>query len=87
MTSLGETTLVSLLVLGSLFFGFLVYFKDRKKRANLYFLLLSLLSGIWIGSAYSSEFFPITNPTLCIFLTKITYVTVVWWVIFYSFFR
>lgn len=86
MTSLGETTLVSLLILGSLFFGFLVYFKDRKKRANLYFLLLSLLSGIWIGSAYSSEFFPITNPTLCIFLAKITYVTVVWWVIFLFFF-
>lgn len=86
MVALWETTLVSIIVLISVFLGFLVYFKDKRNLINRYFLTISLLSAVWIGSAFLSEFFPLTNPSLAIFLSKITYGAVIWWVIFLLFF-
>ncbi|MGB9743240.1 MAG: ATP-binding protein [Minisyncoccales bacterium] len=82
MTPLWEIILVSIITLLSLFLGFLVYFKDRKRNVNCYFLFICIFTTLFIGSAYLSEFFPLTNPSLAILLTKITYGAVLWWIIF-----
>ena len=86
MLSLLETILVSVIVLASAFLGFSVYFKNKKELINRYFLIISLLSAIWISAAYLSEFFILIDPPLTIFLSKITYASVIWWVIFLLFF-
>jgi len=77
-----ETLLVILIILISLFLGFLVYFKDRKKNVNVYFFFICLFSVLFISSAYLSEFFFTANPFLTIILSRITYATLIWWSIF-----
>jgi signal transduction histidine kinase len=82
MVSLWQSLVVCIIDLLSLIFGFLVYFKNRKRSDNQYFFLLCLSTATFISSAYLSEFFPATKPFLALFLARVTYTAVIWWSIF-----
>jgi signal transduction histidine kinase len=86
MVTLWGSILAFIIVLACLFLGFLVYLKNKRRDDHRYFFLLSLFSALFIGSAYLSEFFPYSHPFLALFLSKITYASVIWWVIFLSLF-
>jgi len=86
MISFWEIILVTIIVLLSFFLGSLVFLKNRLKKINLFFLLFAISTGGYIATAFSSEFFPLTNPFLAILLTKFTYVIVLWWIVFLFFF-
>jgi len=86
MVTLWSSFLTFLIVLLCLFFGLLVYFKNRKRIDHQYFFILSLFTAIFVGSAYLSEFFPKTHPFLAIILSRITYASVIWWAMFLSLF-
>lgn len=77
-----ELPLVIIIFLSNLLLGFLVYFMKRRENFHIYFFFITIFTNLFIVSAYLSEWFPITNPFLSLFLSRITFVGVVWWVIF-----
>jgi len=66
-----ETILVIIISLGNFFLGLVVFLKNSKKQKYRFFFYFSLSIILWIISAYVSEFFPLTNPSLSLLFSKI----------------
>jgi signal transduction histidine kinase len=66
-----ETTLVSLIALGNIILGALVFFKDPKNKVHRTFFSFTFFVTIWIISAFSSELSQEVNISLI--LSRIVY--------------
>lgn len=70
-TSLIETMMVSVIFGLSCYFAILVIKKDCRSLRNVSFGIMSIAIGLWILSAYLSEFFPKSQPLLSTHLSRV----------------
>jgi signal transduction histidine kinase len=66
-----ETILATIISVGNIFLGLLVFLKDSRSAKHRYFFYLSLALAFWIVSAYVSEFFPLKYPFLSLIFSKL----------------